>query len=230
MDWSPLFISLTAAFQAMAFSLIFGTVSAWGVIKVHGRLRAVLDGVLTLPLVLPPTVMGFFLLVLFGSRLPLGRFLSRIGMPVVFNRRATVIAAATVSFPLAYRTIQASFEQIDSAIVDAARTLGLEEWRIFLRIMIPTTLPGIAAGAILSFARALGEFGATLMLAGDIPGHTETIPIAIWSAAEAGHNDRAALWVIIIVSISFISTLLMNAFISRPFAIKHLKRAYEYRS
>ncbi len=215
MDWSPLHISLTAASCATLFSLVLGTLAAWVSIRMKGQLRAVFDGICTLPMVLPPTVLGFFLLVIFGSRRPLGRLLSQIGLAVVFNRRATVVAATVVAFPLVYRTVRAAFEQIDFSVVHAARTLGLDEWRIFVHILVPGAVPGIGAGAVLGFTRALGEFGATLMLAGDIPGHTETIPVAIWAAAEAGRMDRAVLWVTVIVLVSFISILLMNFFTSR---------------
>jgi molybdate transport system permease protein len=215
MNWAPLFISLRAAVFATIFALITGTFAAWRIVKIKGPARSLVDGFLTLPLVLPPTVTGFFLLLIFGSHRPLGRFLVKAGLAVIFNWRATVVAASVVAFPLVYRTVRASFEQIDPSIINAARTLGLGEWRIFIRILIPVSGPGIAAGSILAFARAIGEFGATLMLAGDIPGHTETIPVAIWAAAEAGHMEQALLWVLIIVTISFVTILLMNLWDSR---------------
>jgi len=210
MNWSPLFISLKASFLATIFAVLFGTLVAWGVVKLRGRTRAFIDTLCTLPLVLPPTVLGFFLLCIFGNNSPIGRFLSSIGIRIIFDWKATVVTASVVAFPLMYRTVRASFEQIDASIINAARTLGLKEWHIFTKIMIPVSLPGIIAGTILSFARALGEFGATLMLAGDIPGRTETIPIAIWTAAYGNNMERALLWVIIIVGISFCTIIAMN--------------------
>lgn len=210
MDWTPLYISLRASVCATVFAFLSGTLAAWGVVHMRGKLRAVIDGVFTLPLVLPPTVLGFFLLCIFGIKSFLGRALLNIGVHIVFDWKGTVAASSVVAFPLVYRTVRASFEQIDESILSAARTLGITEWKIFTKIMIPSARPGVAAGTILAFTRALGEFGATLMLAGDIPGKTETIPIAIWSAAYGGNMDRALLWVVIIVLISFITITAMN--------------------
>jgi molybdate transport system permease protein len=161
-------------------------------------------------MVLPPTVLGFFLLLLFGRNSPIGKALLAIGVRIVFSWEATVIAAAVVAFPLVYRTVRASFEQIDPSIINAARTLGLSERVIFWRVMMPMSIPGAAAGAILGFARALGEFGATLMVAGNIPGRTTTIPVAIYFASEGGNDGRAMLWVLIIVAISFTVIFAMN--------------------
>lgn len=174
-------------------------------------MRALADGLLTLPMVLPPTVLGFFLLLIFGRNSPIGQVLRSIGLRVVFSWGATVISAAVVSLPLLYRTVRSSFEQIDPLVIAAGRTLGLSEWTIFWRIMLPMSWPGIAAGSILGFARALGEFGATLMLAGNIPGRTQTIPVAIFFAAESGRMDAALVWVLIITGISFMVILPVNA-------------------
>ncbi len=210
MNWSPLFISLKASFLATIFAVITGTLIAWGVVKMKGHLRIVFDTICTLPLVLPPTVLGFFLLCIFGMHCPLGRFLNKLGIKIIFDWKGTVVAATVVAFPLMYRTVRAAFEQIDSSIINAARTLGLKEGLIFFKIMLPVSFPSVIAGTILSFARALGEFGATLMLAGDIPGRTETIPIAIWTAAYSDNMSRALLWVLIIVGISFCTIAAMN--------------------
>jgi molybdate transport system permease protein len=212
MDPAPLFISLRAAVYATVFAFIFGTPAAWGVVHIRGRLRAVADGIFTLPLVLPPTVLGFFLLCIFGTKSLLGQALLKIGIRIVFDWKGTVAASSVVAFPLVYRTVRAAFEQIDESILNAAHTLGISEWKIFTRILIPSARPGITAGTILAFTRALGEFGATLMLAGDIPGKTETIPIAIWSAAYGGDMNRALIWVILIVAISFVTITAMNLF------------------
>jgi molybdate transport system permease protein len=163
---------------------------------------ALIDGAFLLPLVLPPTVVGFFLLRLFGVHGPLGKLLLRWGATVVFSWPATVIAAAVVSFPLMYLTARAALEQVESHFLQAARTLGASEWRLFREIALPLAWPGVLAGTILSFARALGEFGATLMLAGNIPGKTATIPIAIYFAVEADDIQHALGWCAVDVAIS----------------------------
>ncbi|MCK9169911.1 MAG: molybdate ABC transporter permease subunit [Treponema sp.] len=212
MDLTPLYISLRASVYATVFAFICGTLAAWAVIHIQGKLRAVADGVFTLPLVLPPTVLGFFLLCIFGTRSLVGQVLLKAGIRIVFDWKGTVAASSVVAFPLVYRTVRAAFEQIDESILNAAQTLGISGWKIFTRILIPSARPGITAGTILAFTRALGEFGATLMLAGDIPGKTETIPIAIWSAAYGGDMNRALVWVIIIVAISFATITAMNLF------------------
>ena len=176
----------------------------------RGNLRAWMDGVLTLPLVLPPTVVGFCLLLAFGRRSPLGLALEHIGVMVVFSWPATVIAATVVAFPLMYRTALAGFEQVNPTLLDAARTLGVSEWTVFRRILLPLAAPAVVAGTVLAFARALGEFGATLMLAGNIPGRTQTIPIAIFSAVEDGNMALASFWVSLIVVISIAMIRLLN--------------------
>lgn len=163
------------------------------------------DTICTLPLVLPPTVLGFFLLVLFGKHGPFGVLLTQSGHSIIFTWYATVLAATVVSFPLMYRSARGAFEQINPEHVWAARTLGMSETRLFLRIMIPEAWPGIMAGLSLSFARSLGEFGATLMIAGNIPGKTQTIPMAIYFATSGGDMHTAWIWVGIMVLISFIS-------------------------
>ena len=163
---------------------------------------ALVDGLFLLPLVLPPTVVGFLLLLLFGRNGPLGNLLMKFDATVVFSWPATVIAAAVVAFPLMYLTARAALEQVDSEYLQAARTLGATEWRVFREVALPLAWPGVLAGTILSFARALGEFGATLMVAGDIPGKTETIPIAIYFAVEANEMQRAAAWCFLDIAIS----------------------------
>ncbi len=174
-----------------------------------------MDGLFTLPLVLPPTVAGFFLLLLFGKRGPLGKFLALFDIRIVFSWSATVIAAVVIAFPLMYRSAKAAFEQIDKNVVFAGRTLGLSERKIFWSVIMPLALPGIISGGILSFARALGEFGATLMIAGNIKGVTQTVPVAIYSATQGNKMEQAMLWVAIIVAISFVVVFLMNYLPSR---------------
>jgi molybdate transport system permease protein len=203
-DLSPLWISLATSIAATALTLIVGVAAASWRQRHTGSAFAILDGIFLLPLVLPPTVVGFLLLLLFGKNGPIGQALLRFGVVIVFSWPATVIAAAVVSFPLMYVTARAALEQIDPNFLQAARTLGASEWRVFRRIALPLAAPGILAGTILSFARALGEFGATLMLAGDIPGRTETIPLAIYFAVESDEMSRAFQWSAIDVGISLV--------------------------
>ena len=176
LDWSPLFISLKTGVVATFLSFFLGIFAARKVVKASPRVKAVVDGILTLPMVLPPTVAGFFLLLLFSRRRPLGMFLyHELGIKVVQSWLGCIIAATVIAFPLMYRNARAAFEQIDANLVYAGRTLGMSDLRIFWTIVLPTAGPGIASGTILTFARALGEFGATSMLAGNIPGKTATI-------------------------------------------------------
>ena len=201
-DWSPLWISLETSLVATLITLLAGVTAAAWRDRHRGPVMAVVDGVFLLPLVLPPTVVGFFLLLLFGRQGPIGGLLFRLGTTVVFSWPATVVAAAVVSFPLMYLTARAALQQVDSRYPEAARTLGATEWRVFREVSLPLAWPGVLAGTILSFARALGEFGATLMLAGNIPGKTATIPIAIYFAVEADDVRGAVAWCVIDVVIS----------------------------
>lgn len=210
MDWSPLLISLKTAMAATIITFFLGIYAANQILKLRGRIAWFLDGLFTLPLVLPPTVAGFFLLVLLGKHGPAGKLLSYFGIQVIFHWSATVVAAVVIAFPLMYRSAKAALEQIDINLLFAARTLGLSEWHIFWKIAIPLALPGILSGGILAFARTLGEFGATLMIAGNIPKVTQTIPVAIYMAVQGNRMDRAAVWVILIVIISFTVVFFMN--------------------
>jgi molybdate transport system permease protein len=202
MDWSPVRISLETSVAATLIVMVVGLAAAAWRERQTGPAMALVDGLFLLPLVLPPTVVGFFLLLLFGRNGPLGKLLLRFGQTVVFSWPATVIAAAVVSFPLMYLTARAALEQVDPHFLQAARTLGASEWRVFREVALPLAWPGILAGTILSFARALGEFGATLMLAGNIPGKTATIPIAIYFAVEADDVQHALAWCAIDLAIS----------------------------
>jgi molybdate transport system permease protein len=202
MDWSPLLISLATSLTATAVTLIAGLAAAAWRQNRAGAGAALVDGILILPLVLPPTVVGFLLLLLFGRNGPVGKLLLQFGASVVFSWPATVIAATVVAFPLMYVTARAALEQVDPHLLQAARTLGASETRIFREVALPLAWPGVLAGTTLSFARALGEFGATLMLAGNIPGKTETIPIAIYFAVEANEIQRAMAWCAVDVGIS----------------------------
>jgi len=201
-DPSPLLISLATTCAATAATFLLGLAAARRMYGMRGSLRAWIDGLLTLPLVLPPTVVGFFLLVLLGRRSFIGHALEQIGVVIVFSWPATVIAATVVAFPLMYRTTLGAFEQVNPNLLDGARTLGASEWTVFRRVLLPMASPGVLAGTVLAFARAMGEFGATLMLAGNIPGRTQTMPLAIFFAAEDGDMRVAFLWVSLIVVLS----------------------------
>lgn len=210
MDFSPLWISLKTAFLATIITSIIGIFISYKMANYKGRGRGLIDGVFTLPLILPPTVIGFFLLLICGKNGFVGKIFMSFNKNIIFSWSATVIAATVVAFPMMYRTCRSAFEQIDKNMISAARTLRLSETKIFFKIAIPLAWPGIIGGLVLSFARALGEFGATLMIAGNIPGKTQTMPVAIFFAVEGGDMNKAMLWVLIIVAISFIMIFLLN--------------------
>ncbi|WP_086313752.1 molybdate ABC transporter, permease [Enterococcus sp. 7F3_DIV0205] len=214
MDLSPIIISFQTAIMAIIFTFLSGTVIAYLVFRIkHHGLKILFNSLFTLPLVLPPTVFGFFLLDIFGVQQPIGRFLlDFFAVKVVFSRTATVIAAVAVSFPLMYRSAIAAFEQIDPEIIAAAQTLGFSERKIFLKIALPLAINGLLAGGVLAFARGLGEFGATTMLAGNIAGKTRTLPLAIYSAVAAGDWALAQKYVAIIVIICLLILCLTELF------------------
>ncbi len=215
MDWTPLWISLNTAVPATLITFLLGIYAAHKIRQLDTRLVHILDVLLTLPLVLPPTVMGFLLLQLLGKHGILGKPLEVTGIQIIFTRTAAVIAAVVVSFPLMYRSARAAFEQVDPNLIYAARTVKLSELQIFWRVLLPMALPGVASGAILAFARALGEFGATLMIAGNIPGRTQTMPLAIYMAIQSGDEDKAAAWAGLLLALSFGMILAMNYFTRR---------------
>ena len=225
-DISPVFISIKTSITATVITFFIGILAAKLMSNYNGKLKNILDTVFTLPLVLPPTVVGYLLLLLFGKNGPLGQFLIKFEYTIIFSWPATVIAAAVVAFPLMYRTSRGAFEQIETNVVNAARTLGASEWKIFYKVILPLALPGVASGTLLSFARALGEFGATLMIAGDIPNRTQTIPVAIYFAAEDGNMNEALIWVIIIVIISMIVIFSMNIWFQK--GTKKARKKYSY--
>jgi molybdate transport system permease protein len=202
---SPLWISFKTVLTTTVITFFLGLFAARWMARYSGRAKSLIDGVFILPLVLPPTVVGFGLLMLFGKNGPLGEFFSWMGTTIVFSWPATVIAAVIMTLPLMYMSARAGFEQVDINVENAARTLGASEWRIFWTVTMPMSWPAVVAATILTFARALGEFGATLMLAGNIPGKTTTIPVAIYFNIQAGHNDRALVLVLIVLVISFAS-------------------------
>lgn len=210
MDLSPLWISIKTAGVATVITGILGIWAAKWMVDCRWRGKGFIDGLFNLPLVLPPTVVGFLLLAFFGKNGPLGTLFEMMNVHIIFTWTANIIAAITVSFPMMYKTVRSAFEQINPNYLNAAKTLGASEWRTFIKVILPLSWPGIAAGTILAFARAMGEFGATLMIAGSIRGKTMTMPIAIFFASEGGNDDEALLWVIIIISISLTVIFLMN--------------------
>ncbi len=209
-DLSPLYISLKVASIATVITIFTGIAAARYVLKIR-RFKGFIDGLFTLPMVLPPTVIGFFLLIILGKNSLLGKLLFQFNITIVFTWIGAIVASTVVSFPLMYRTVRGALEQFDSNLIFAARTLGISEIRIFWRIIIPNVIPGIMAGTILTFARALGEFGATIMLAGNIPGKTQTIAVAVYTAVQAGDRAKAYNWVLIICAMSFTAMILMNS-------------------
>jgi molybdate transport system permease protein len=214
LDLRPFWVSLKTSATAMLFVFVLGLLAAWFSQRMSIRLKGALDSILTIPLVLPPTVCGFLLLVLFGNSTPLGRWLLSHGIELIFSWPAAVLAAIVVSFPLMYRTARGAFETLDPSLGDAARTLGWSELRIFLKLTLPLAWPSIAAGTVLAFARAMGEFGATLFVAGNYPGVTQTMPIAIYFEWMGGHSDVAAFWVLIVILFSFVVILFVNWYAS----------------
>ena len=212
LDLSPLWISLETAAATIAIVFVLGVLAAWWVERLHSEsAKIIVDGIFTLPMVLPPTVGGFFLLVIFGNNRIVGRFfIDTFGVQIAFNWIATVLAAGVISFPLMYRSARGALVQVDKGIMEAGRSLGMTEWRIFWRLHLPNALPGIIAGGLLAFARGLGEFGATAMLAGNIAGKTRTLPLAIYSAVAAGDFDSAGIYVLIIVTICLAVVIGLN--------------------
>ena len=217
MLWPAILTSMKTATAAICVTFLLGLFAARLVTGMRaGILKTAVDGLFTMPLVLPPTVAGFFLLYVFGVNRPVGKFfIDYFSYKIAFSWSATVLAAVVMSFPLMYRSARGALEQVDVTLVQAARTLGLPERRIFWRIVLPTALPGIAAGTVLAFARGMGEFGATAMIAGNIAGRTRTLPLAVYSAVAAGDMESARECVIVIVAVSFVVVAAMNHFLAR---------------
>lgn len=223
LDWSPLFISIKTGIVATIFSFFLGIYAARKVVKTTPGKKAIIDGILTLPMVLPPTVAGFFLLLIFSRRRPFGIFVfENFGIKVVQTWLGCIIAATVISFPLMYRNARAAMEQIDVNLIYAGRTLGMSDTEIFWKVVIPTAGPGIASGTILTFARALGEYGATSMLAGNIPGKTGTISQKIAMVIQDGDYMTAGVWVAIVMVIAFLVIFLMNLISGKK--MKNVKR------
>lgn len=223
-DLSPFFISIKTGLLATVFAFFFGTLAAYFIMIIKSnRLKWILDGLFTLPLVLPPTVAGFLLLLLFSLKRPFGKLLiENFDIKIVQTWAGCVIAACIIAFPLMYRNARGAFEQIDVNLIFAARTLGISELRIFITIILPTAAPGIASGIILTFARAIGEYGATSMLAGNILGKTRTMSVAIASETAAGNYDIATFWTILLLILSFLVILSINMITG--IGMKHIRR------
>src|SRR5216684_3685822 len=216
-DWFPLWLSLRVAALSTAVALGIGLWLAWVLANREFRGKEILDAAVTLPLVLPPTVLGYYLLVLLGRNSPVGQLYEWIfGQPLVFTWQAAVVAALFHSTPLLVKSARAAFESVDHGYERAARTLGASEVRLFWRVTLPLSGRSVLAAGALAFARSLGDFGVTLMIAGNIPGHTQTAAIAIYDATEAGNRTVALTLVLVISAVALIVLALANRFATNP--------------
>lgn len=219
--WVPLALSLKVAGWATLLNLLFGVAIAYGLARWRSSARDLVDSILTLPLVLPPTVLGYYLLVVLGRRGAIGEWLEKWGIELVFTWQGAVIASTIVAFPLVLKSARAAFENVDPQLENAARVLGISETAVFFRVTLPLASKGITAGVLLAFARALGEFGATLMIAGNLPGRTQTLSVAIYAAVQAGDDNTANL-LVLITSLTCVFLLL----IAGRLVPKSQRRAY----
>lgn len=201
-DWFPLWLSLRVASLASLLVLVTGIPLAWLLARRNFPGKELLGALASLPLVLPPTVLGYYLLVILGNQSPLGQWLNQAGLPLVFTWHGAVVAASVAAFPLLLETARAGFEGVDPRLEAVARTLGRSNFYIFWRVTLPLAWPGILAGIALTFARALGDFGATLMVAGNIPGHTQTMSIYIYDLVQANQQAQANLMVLLMTTIA----------------------------
>lgn len=208
LEWEALRLSVWVATLAVAASLPLGVAAGWALARLQFPGKVVVDGILHLPLVLPPVVVGYLLLVVFGRAGPLGPLMDALGVPLAFSWRGAVVAAAVVAFPLLVRSIRLSVEAVDAGLEDAARTLGAAPWRVFSTITLPLMAPGILTGSVLAFARALSEFGATITFVSSIPGQTRTLPLALYAAAQVpGQEAAAARLCALSVVVAFVTLL-----------------------
>jgi molybdate transport system permease protein len=211
MDWTPLWLSVRVSLTVTVIVAITGTVGGYVLAKGRFPGRSLLEAVASLPIVLPPTVLGYYLLVAMGRESTIGRaWESVFGSPIVFTLTGAVIAATVASFPFCLRSARAAFESIDPRVEQAARAMGLAEWRIAAQVSLPLAWRGVLAGIALAFARALGDFGATVMVAGNIPGRTQTMPIAVYDAVQAGDDDRAALLALVLSGVAVVALLVVG--------------------
>jgi molybdate transport system permease protein len=206
--WIPLLLSLKVAGWATALDVVLGVAAGFALARWRSGARDIVDSLLTLPLVMPPTVLGYYLLVVLGRRGVVGAWLDKFGIPLVFTWQGAVIASMVVAFPLVLKSARAAFESVDPQLERAARTLGIGEAGVFFRVTLPLAARGILAGALLAFARALGEFGATLMIAGNLPGRTQTLSVAVYAAVQAG-DDGTANFLVLVTSAACVAILLV---------------------
>jgi molybdate transport system permease protein len=212
-DWFPIRLSFLVASAATLIALVAGSALAWVLARKRFPGRDLLDAVITLPLVLPPTVLGYYLLVLLGTRSSFGAFLyNNFGVRLTFTVKAAIIAATIHALPLVTKSLRAAFESVDRELEAAARTLGLNERRIFFRVTLPLAWRGVLAATALAFARALGDFGITIMIAGNIPGKTQTASVAIYDAVQAGRDNEALMLAVIVSSIAVVMLYFINRF------------------
>ena len=212
--WVALALTLKVAGWATAINLVLGVAVGYALSRLRFRGRDVIDAVLTLPMVLPPTVLGYYLLVLLGRHGAIGQWLQQnLGIQLIFTWQGAVIAASVVAFPLVFKAARASFENVEPSLEQAARVLGLSEAAVFFRITLPLAWRGILSGTLLAFARATGEFGATLMVAGSIVGETQTLSIAVYEAVQAG-QDQTANFLVLVTSISCLALLLSAGYLA----------------
>ncbi|HEY3738835.1 MAG TPA: molybdate ABC transporter permease subunit [Bryobacteraceae bacterium] len=216
MDWFPLWLSLRVALASTALALAAGLAVAYVLANHNFRGRELLDAMVTLPLALPPTVLGFYLLVVIGRASPVGKIWETLfGSPLVFTVKAAILAAVLHAAPLLIKSARAAFESVDQSYERAARTLGASEWRLFWRVTLPLSRRPILAAAALAFARSLGDFGITLMVAGNIPGRTQTLALAIYDAVESGNSTMAGLFSLIVSLIALAAVFVVNRFGAR---------------
>jgi len=208
--WTTIWISIKTVFTATVITFFLGIMAAHWMSRYSGRLKAVIDGIFLIPMVLPPTVIGYWLLMFFGVNGLGGKFFAIFNYKIAFTWQATVIAAVVMAFPLMYMTARGAFEQVEPNLKSAARTMGAGEWRIFWTVTMPLAWPGVAAATVLALARTLGEFGATLMLAGNIPNKTSTIPVAIYFAIMGGDDHKAQVLSLAVMAFSFVALALVG--------------------
>ena len=226
MDWYPLINSLRIAAISCVIVFFTGIFAAYYAARLPRTVKGILDVILTLPMVLPPTVCGYFLLLLFGTRRPLGKFLMQFGIKFVMNWYGGILAAIVVSFPLMYRTARGAFESFDKKLAWSGQTLGLSNAWIFWRIRMPACKQGIIAGTVLAFARALGEYGATSMLIGYTPGKTATVSTTVYQLWRTNDESGAFFWVLVNLAISAVVLLLVNLMEERQKTAGRKKERY----
>ena len=214
-EWQAVALSLKVAFWAMALSLPLGIFTAYALARWHFPGKALVNGLVHLPLILPPVVTGYILLVVFGINGPLGALLSQLGITLAFRWTGAVLAAATMAFPLMVRAIRLSIEAVDPKLEQAAATLGASRLWVFATITLPLIVPGIIAGAVLAFAKAMGEFGATITFVSNIPGQTQTVPSAIYAFLQAPGGEPAALRLVVVSVIVAMGALLASEWLAR---------------